>query len=594
MARIPDEIIDTIREQADIVDLVSDYVTLKKSGKNYQGLCPFHNEKTPSFSVNPERQIFHCFGCGKGGNVFKFLMEHEKVTFVEAVHHIAKSLHIAIPETARDQKTSSEAENLARVTQFAAKFFHEQLLNSDEGAPVRQYVVQRGLSDTTVHTFLLGHAPDSWDALLTAARHKDISPAWLEKAGLAKTNGNRFYDAFRNRLIFPIFSPSGRVVGFGGRALSDEDQPKYLNSPESPIYQKSRVAYGLFQTKDAIRRDGRVVIVEGYMDLISLYQSGIETVAATCGTALTPDHARLLARYAQQAFLAYDSDEAGTRAAVRGLEPLVVSGLWTRIVQLPEGDDPDTYVQAHGTDGFMAQIEQASTIADFMASQYDISDPRAREDVFRGMTNLIKKTSNLVHREQYKEEAERRFPALQNLLASELQAPRFVGRDYNTPQPDETQETKPRNNTERELIQLMLHRTEITELVDEQLEPGDFTDETCRFIAEQCFVLLSNDGPADPATLMDRIDNEEAVQVIAELINAADSGTNFEQRAWDHIIRIKQNQLKREMARLMEQIKQMEQSASETLPETMAAYLQLKQQEKTLLQSAPQIEVGMG
>ena len=394
MARIPDELIDTIREQADIVDLVSDFVTLKKSGKNYQGLCPFHNEKTPSFSVNPERQIFHCFGCGKGGNVFKFLMEHEKVTFVEAVHHIANRLHITIPETARDREVSSEAENLARVTQFAAKFFHEQLLSCHETAPVRQYVVQRGLTNTTVHTFMLGYAPDSWDTLLNAARKKDISPDWMEKAGLAKTNGDRYYDAFRNRLMFPIFSPSGRVVGFGGRALSDEDQPKYLNSPESPIYHKSSVAYGLYQTRDAIRRDGRVIIVEGYMDLISLYQNGIETVAATCGTALTSDHARLLARYAQQAFLAYDADEAGARAAVRGLEPLVESGLWTRIVQFPKGDDPDTYVKAHGTDGFMAQVKQASSIADFVASQYDISDPRAREEVFRMMTDLIKKPTS--------------------------------------------------------------------------------------------------------------------------------------------------------------------------------------------------------
>lgn len=593
MARIPDEIIDTIREQADIVDLVSDYVTLKKSGKNYQGLCPFHNEKTPSFSVNSERQIFHCFGCGKGGNVFKFLIEHEKLTFVEAVHHMANRLHITIPETARDREVSSEAENLARVTQFAAKFFHEELLNSHQSAPVRQYIVQRGLSDTTVHTFSLGFAPDSWDALLNAAKQKNISPDWLEKAGLAKAKDDRFYDAFRNRLMFPIFSPSGRVVGFGGRALSDEDQPKYINSPESPIYHKSQVAYGLFQTKDTIRRDGRVIVVEGYMDLISLYQNGIEAVAATCGTALTTDHARLLARYAQQAFLVYDADEAGSRAAVRGLEPLVESGMWTRIVQLPKGDDPDTYVKTHGTEGFMTQIEQASSIADFMASQYDISDPRDREEVFRMMTDLIKKTANLVHRELYKEEAEHRFPALQNLLASALRVKGVAQRDYKKPQPGVTQKTKPRNNTERELIQLMLHRTDIAELVEEQLASNNFTDDTFRFIAEQCFTLLNAEGPTDPATLIDRIDNEEAIQTISELINAPDSGINFEQRAWDHIIRIKQNYLKREMARLMEQIKQIAPADEQALTTTLITLQQLKQQEKTLLASAPQIETEM-
>ncbi|SVD09458.1 uncharacterized protein METZ01_LOCUS362312, partial [marine metagenome] len=309
-------------------------------------------------NVNSERQIFHCFGCGKGGNVFTFLMEHEKVTFVEAVRHIADKLHITIPETSRDHQESSESENLGRVTQFAAKFFHDQLLASDPSSQVRQYVSRRGLSDATVRAFTLGYAPNGWDGLLKEAKKRDISPFWLEKAGLAKTNGERFYDAFRNRLIFPIYSVSGRVVGFGGRALTDEDQPKYLNSPESPIYQKSRIVYGLHQTKDAVRRSEKGLVVEGYMDLLSMYQSGIENVAATCGTALTNEHTRLLARYTKNVVMIFDSDSAGSRAALRGLEPLVTTNIWTQVMQLPEGEDPDTFVQTHGKDSFLARINQ--------------------------------------------------------------------------------------------------------------------------------------------------------------------------------------------------------------------------------------------
>ncbi|MCY4545050.1 MAG: DNA primase, partial [Gemmatimonadetes bacterium] len=275
MARIPEELIDSIRSQADIVDVVSDYVTLRKAGRNYKGLCPFHDEKTPSFSVNPERQIYHCFGCGKGGNVFSFLMEHENVTFVEAVRHIARRLNITIPDTYRERQAGSEAESLAQVTRFAARFFHERLLNAGRDSIVRRYTERRGLSEETVKSFGLGYAPDSWNDLLNAARNQGIDVALLVNAGLAKTGEQRTYDAFRKRLIFPIQAPSGRVVGFGGRALSDEDQPKYLNSAESPIYRKSQVLYGLYQARDALRQRGRILVVEGYMDLLGLYEQGV-------------------------------------------------------------------------------------------------------------------------------------------------------------------------------------------------------------------------------------------------------------------------------------------------------------------------------
>ena len=586
MARIPDDLIDSIRSQADIVDVVSDYVTLRKAGRNYLGLCPFHNEKTPSFSVNQERQIFHCFGCGKGGNVFTFLMEHENVAFVESVRHIASRLNITIPDTYRNREAGSEAESLARVTQFAARFFHDRLLNSDLGSIVRRYTSKRGLSEETIKTFSLGYAPDAWDGLLNAARKQGINAALLVKAGLAKTSGQRTYDAFRKRLVFPIHAPSGRVVGFGGRALSDEDQPKYLNSPESPIYHKSHVLYGLYHARDAVRQRGRILVVEGYMDLLGLYQHGIDGVVALCGTALTRDQARLLARYAQQAFLVYDSDQAGLRATGRAIEPLVESGLWTRIVRLPEGDDPDSYVGKHGPGGFLKLVEQTDSIADFMGHQSNLQEAVDREEVFRTLTDLIRKTTNLVHRERYREEAERRFPALQGLLASELRSPGAVQRDRRTPQPAR----EPGGGdalVERGLVQLMLNDTSIAELVERQLEPQDFKNPLYRKIVEHSFVEMGDRGKFDPSSLIDSIDNEEAARVITELINTADSGIHLEQRARDHILRIKQKHLKESMTRLMEQIKQMEKGGrSNELNEAMATYMELKEQEKALLQSA--------
>ena len=585
MARIPEELIDSIRSQADIVDVVSDYVTLRKAGKNYKGLCPFHDEKTPSFSVNPERQIYHCFGCGKGGNVFSFLMEHENVTFVEAVRHIARRLNITIPDTYREREAGSEAESLAQATRFAARFFHERLLNAGRDSIVRRYTERRGLTEKTVKSFGLGYAPDSWNDLLNAARKQGIDAALLVKAGLAKTGEQRTYDAFRKRLIFPIQAPSGRVVGFGGRALSDEDQPKYLNSSESPIYRKSQVLYGLYQARDALRQRGRVLVVEGYMDLLGLYEQGVLGAVALCGTALTREQARLLARYGQQAFLVYDSDQAGVRATWRAIEPLVESGLWTRIVRLPEDYDPDSYVREHGPDGFMKLVDSADSIADFMGHHANLQGSGDREEVFRTLTGLIRKTVNLVHRETYREEAERRFPALQGLLASELRSPGAVQRDRRAPRAAAAPDGDAM--VERDLVQLMLDGRAIAELVENQLEPRDFKHPLYRRIVELCFEKLGGEGTYDLSGLIDTIGDDEAARVMTELINASDSGLHLEQRARDHIIRIKQKRLKESMARLMEQIKQMEKGGrSDELNDAMATYMELKQQEKVLLQSA--------
>ena len=481
--------------------------------------------------------------------MFTFLMEHENVTFVEAVHHVARRLNITLPDSQGEREAGSEAESLARVTRFAALFFHDRLLNSGRDSVVRRYAERRGLSEETIKSFGLGYAPDSWNDLLGAARKQGIGADWLVKAGLAKTGEQRTYDAFRNRLIFSIQAPSGRVVGFGGRALSDEDQPKYLNSPESPIYRKSQVLYGLYQAREALRRQGQALVVEGYMDLLGLHEQGIQGVVALCGTALTREQARLLARYGQQAYLVYDSDQAGVRATWRAIEPLVESGLWTRIVRLPEGYDPDSYVREHGPDGFNELVEQANSMADFMGSHANLQASGERDEVFRTLAGLIRKTTNLVHREMYREEAERRFPALQGLLASELRrasglggtggtggtggpggpgGPGTVQHDRQAPSAAPARDGGER--VERDLVQLMLSDRTIAELVEGQLEPQDFKYPLYRRIVEQCLAGLGGGSSYDLSGLIDTIGDDEAARVISELINTSDSGVHLEQR----------------------------------------------------------------
>ena len=583
MARIPNDLIDLIRSEADIVEVLSGFVTLKKAGQNYLGLCPFHDEKTPSFSVNLQRHIFHCFGCGKGGNVFTFLMEHENISFIEAVRHLAHHLNITIPETNKTSEADSEAESLSRVTQFATDFYHQTLLKSDQKEFVRRYTVKRGLAEKVIKRFSLGYAPDGWDRLLKSAAKQGINIEWLTKAGLAKTSGNRSYATFRKRLMFPIQGPSGRVVGFGGRALSDEEQPKYLNSPESLIYRKSQILYGLYQARDIIREKGQVFIVEGYMDLLALNNHGIENVVAICGTALTRDQARLLARYTKQAFLVYDSDQAGIRATWRAIEPLVESGMWTQIVRLPENTDPDTYVGQYGGPRFLKLVEQADSIAEFMSHQSNVQESGSREEVFRTLTNLIKKTTNLVHREQYREEAERCFPALQSLLASELRQPVMIRRDLRPPQTDQ-KSLLGGDLVERGLVQLMLIEKPIAEFVENQLELEDFKNPLYKKIAGYIFGQLTG-STYDPSSLIDTINDEAIKRVISELINIADSGINLKERAHDHITRIKHKCLKESMSNLIGEIKQMEKEGrTNELNEAMATYMELKEQEKNLLQ----------
>ncbi|MBN2417557.1 DNA primase [bacterium] len=365
---IPEDKIQEIREATDILEVISQHVTLKKRGKNYIGLCPFHSEKTPSFNVDPVRGFYKCFGCGEGGNVFSFLMQMERISFPEAVRTLANRAGIALPESSEDDSRLKETELLYLANKHAAAFYQRCLTATPEGKKALAYFSGRGFSDEMAQQFQVGYAPDSWDSLLISARKAGIKPETLLKAGLviARKDGSGYYDRFRCRLMFPVLNPSGRVVGFGGRILKKgEKSPKYLNSPETAVYHKGRLLYGLHESKAGIRTEDRLMLVEGYTDVIRCHQCGAGFAVATSGTALTEEQAKLIARYTKNVYLVYDGDSAGFEAALRGADILFGAGLHVSVAPLPGGSDPDSYLKGKGPEAVAALLERGSGIIDF-------------------------------------------------------------------------------------------------------------------------------------------------------------------------------------------------------------------------------------
>ena len=362
MGRIPEHVVEEVRERADIVQIVSRHVTLKPAGQRLKGLCPFHDEKTPSFHVHPDRQFYYCFGCGEGGDVFAFVMRQGGLEFTDAVRSLARELSIEIPESGRGLE-GGRAQSLYRVNEKALEYFRNAL-RSPAGAGARRYLEERQVPVDLVDRFRLGFAPPRWDGLLRQLGGAEALDAAV-KTGLVapRQTGDGHYDRFRGRIMFPITEPSGHVIGFGGRALEGEgatsDTPKYMNSPESPAYKKSRALFGLPLALDAIRKSGRAVVVEGYFDLIALHRAGLAEGVAPCGTALTPEHVRRLRRYTNEVVLLFDGDEAGQRAAERSLPVLLSEGLRTRAAFLPTGADPDDLLRTSGPEALRAVVDNA-------------------------------------------------------------------------------------------------------------------------------------------------------------------------------------------------------------------------------------------
>ena len=379
MARIPEDTIELIRQSVDIVDVVSEFVTLNKRGKNHMGLCPFHDDHSPSMNVSQEKQIYKCFSCGAGGNVYTFLTELEKISFIEAVRKLAEQAGVPLPEDQPQDKGKQEVyDALYGANELAVKYFKHMLQTDPAGEPAREYLKSRGVTGSVIEDFSLGYSPNTWEGFLQVAGRRGFTAKVLEQAGLVlpRRGGEGFYDRFRHRIMFPIVSHTGRTVAFGARALDPNEQAKYLNSPETPVYHKGNILYGLWGNRDALRSSGTAIVVEGYMDLIALAQADIHNTVASAGTALTPDHARLLKRYAEHTVLVFDGDAAGTSAAARGIGSLFEAGMETRVVTLEEGQDPDSFVRQHGSKAFLKLAENARPVIDFLLDWI-----RTREDL---------------------------------------------------------------------------------------------------------------------------------------------------------------------------------------------------------------------
>jgi len=426
--RIPEETIQEIRERTDIVEVVSGYLPLKHSGANHLGLCPFHGEKTPSFNVNSTRQIFHCFGCGVGGNVFAFLMRIEGLSFPEAVRRLGERVGVEVPEEApspAEQRRREEEERLTRINEVACEFYQQILLDAPEGAAARSYLRQRGYDGETARRFRLGYAPDGWDLLARHLTQKGFDPALArDRLGLLRPGkeGRGDIDLFRRRLLFPIFDLRGQVAAFGGRVL-DDALPKYINSPESPVYHKGRTLFGLYQARETMRREGVGIVVEGYFDQLALVRAGFDNAVASCGTALTEEHARLLKRYCDKLLLLFDQDSAGQKATLRAMDVLIAAGLPTSVVALDPGEDPDSFLACRGTEEFRARLAAARPVLELFIEQTLAGEEPGVAGQARAVERILAKLRLLpseIERSLYLQDLARRTGLDAALLARKL------------------------------------------------------------------------------------------------------------------------------------------------------------------------------
>ena len=531
MSRINDETVSAIRDRSDIVEVISSYLPLRRSGANYLGLCPFHQEKSPSFNVNAPRQIFHCFGCGTGGNVFTFLMRMEGLTFPEAVKRLGEKVGITVeetPVTPADRQRRDQRERLLRINEAAGAFYHRLLLEDAAGAPGRRYLRQRGYEADVVRAFRLGFAPDQWEALAGHLTTQGFTAEELRAAGLVREGreGRGDRDLFHNRLLFPILDPEGRVVAFGGRVL-DDGTPKYLNSPETLVYQKGRTLYGLYQGRDAIRHSRTVLVVEGYFDLLALHRAGIANAVAACGTALTADHARLLKRYAEQVLLVFDADKAGRQATFRAMDALLPEGLTVKAVSLAAGEDPDSFLASQGVEALQSRLAAARPALElFLDEQLQLHGDgiegraRAAEEVLA----RIRRLPSDLERDLYLKQLAARTGLDQKLLQTRSgavvtarPAPRPAGQEPRNG-PDAAE------RTQTFLLRLMLVNERARQRVSSEGTAVLFSSPPHRAVADHLLAMADATGNL-PEQLLDGLADSAAQALLSGLMLAEDQLT---------------------------------------------------------------------
>jgi len=569
---IPEATIDNIRDRTDIVEVVAQYVDLKRAGTNHKGLCPFHQERTPSFNVNAERQIFHCFGCGKGGNVFSFLMEIEGVSFPEAVRQLGSQVGIEVEERSISDEERSRNDRYYQANAFAARFYHSQLMDRSVGRGARTYLEGRAIPQKAWRHFGLGYAPDGWDRLWTAARHARVGRDVLTELKLivARKESTGYYDYFRNRVMFPIIRPGGRVVGFGARAMGD-GEPKYLNSAESPVFAKRRIFYGVDRARDAIRKQRHALVVEGYTDLISLHLAGMENTVAVCGTAMTPDHAQALRRMTQRAILVPDGDDAGERAAVAAGAIMLAAGLEVAVVRLEKGMDPDTAAREAGPKKIAQMVAGAIDyfqLLDYIVRERELT-ARDREDLTRRVAGGLVQLGDGVRRDVLIGDLARALEvapeSLQAMSRSASRRPATPEAETPSPPPESTRHDPKRLERERLALRLIMEGTPRALEALDALDADDFCEGTHRKIYNLLDSARGSHIDLRSPDVQRRAEETGLDGVAAEIALISVPPGNVETLLDDTVRRIKQQKIDDELAVLREQLKDLPPESGEAV-----------------------------
>ncbi len=532
MSFISDAQLEEVRSRADVVQIIGERLPLKKAGRHFKGLCPFHQEKSPSFMVNPEKQIYHCFGCGEGGDVFSFLMKQDGLNFGEAVRLLADRYRITIAETGGEKPSAerSEKELLYRINRLATRFFYDHL-ESPAGARGQAYLEKRSIHREMWKEAYLGYAPNDGTAFVRKLNEKKVPLPLAEKLGLVRRGQGGYFDFFRDRLIFSIVSADGKFLGFSGRALSDEAQPKYLNSPESPIYHKSDTLLGIHLAKSAIRENNFVILVEGNFDLIRLHQEGLRCVVAPLGTALTERQVRYLRRFTEKFILLFDADAAGWKAAQRALDIFLPMGLSPRVLSLPQGEDPDSFVKSKGIEALRALIAPAPLLLEVQVEkilQAESRDTSGRIRAIQKITELLEKLPGEVEKSMYLQGVADKFGLPVEALATEMSKKSSRKRSSGpmpsnfSGQPGEqakTSSAKPRKfpPLERTILEVLLSGHADPALLFREIRAEDFSDKALGRIWDLAQECHRQGGVLEVTTLVSRAGGEEEKKLLAEL-----------------------------------------------------------------------------
>lgn len=570
MSRISEQTIEQIRSTADIVEVISGYIELKKRGRNHFGLCPFHGEKTASFSVNAEKQIYKCFGCNVGGGVINFIMEIEGLEFLNALKHLADQYGIQL-DIDNSNKNNDITSNLFSIHDDAANIFLENL-KTEEGLEVLSHLQSRGLSNTTIKNFKIGFSLNKKNALLSKLRNNEMRSDAMRSSGLFIDTKTGYMDRFRGRIMFSIFNSAGKITAFAGRVFKSDDPAKYINSPETPIYNKSKILYGLHETKQNIRNQKSVIVVEGYLDFLQLYQAGIKNIVAISGTAFTDQHALQIKRFCEQVYLAYDGDSAGKSAAIRAGYVLIRAGLSPVVIQIPDGLDPDDWVKNQGPEPFLKAIKngikllpfhyknysgnlssasgKASFVNEVLAEITQINDPVNRELQGRELSEIVGVTAGSI------------FQSINNALEKQKRRKQF-NKSKNTNQ----QVHNKKQLLENDLIRLCFSKdTNIRKFLFENVNLDWISTNFSLIVYEKIYIHLNSSNPVSPGLIMDELEKKDYRNQLANVIFDLEKLELTIKSAYDCIARLEKNWIDQQIHKLMTDLKNIENLGENTIP----------------------------